>query len=159
MSADERFWAMVDRSDLGGCWPWKGQTTRFGHGVYRPRLPVRGSLYAHRYAWEFVHGPPAKGQVVRHRCDNASCCNPAHLELGTQRDNVYDMVSRRRHRVPRGSDQWKSVLDEQRVAAIQALFDCKKLSVRAIAKAFNINEFTVHSIKQGITWKHVRESA
>ena len=38
--------------------------------------------------------PP--GEVVRHRCDNPPCVNPAHLAIGTQADNVADAISRDR---------------------------------------------------------------
>lgn len=37
------------------------------------------------------------GPVLRHRCDNPPCINPAHLEPGTQADNVRDMAERGRH--------------------------------------------------------------
>lgn len=36
-------------------------------------------------------------EVVRHRCNNRRCVNPAHLELGTRRDNLED-DRRFRHR-------------------------------------------------------------
>jgi hypothetical protein len=36
-------------------------------------------------------GGISNGLVVRHTCTNKSCCNPAHLILGTQSDNYYDI--------------------------------------------------------------------
>jgi hypothetical protein len=35
--------------------------------------------------------------VVRHMCDRPDCINPAHLLLGTQQQNILEMVFRGRH--------------------------------------------------------------
>jgi hypothetical protein len=68
--------------------------------VGRSHLPERktaGSsstkMYAHRWVWEAVNGPIPPRMVVRHKCDNRLCYRLSHLELGTQADNVADMVS------------------------------------------------------------------
>lgn len=62
-----------------------------------PRRATTGStttkMYAHRWVWEAVNGPIPKGMVVRHKCDNRLCYRLSHLELGTQADNVADMVA------------------------------------------------------------------
>lgn len=42
------------------------------------------------------HGDIPDGMVVRHKCDNPSCTNPDHLELGTRRQNVMDKIKRGR---------------------------------------------------------------
>jgi len=39
-----------------------------------------------------------KGKVVRHSCDNSRCIEPSHLLLGTQAENVKDMLERGRQR-------------------------------------------------------------
>lgn len=64
-----------------------------GHCVTR----VSGSqVYVHRLAYAATYGGIPAGLIVRHKCDNGRCINPAHLEVGTQADNVQDMVSRGR---------------------------------------------------------------
>jgi len=98
-SAETRYWAKVDRSQLspGGCWNWTGAQNGAGYGVFgRWTSPVKLVL-VHRYAWELEHGhAPPEGMVVRHRCDNPSCVQPEHLLIGTQKDNVQDCLERGR---------------------------------------------------------------
>lgn len=76
-----------------GCWEWSGG-----------RNPVSGygqtpeNVAAHRVAWEIANGPIPDGQWVLHKCDNRPCCNPDHLMLGTQADNIADMKAKGRAR-------------------------------------------------------------
>lgn len=92
LSFEERFWRQVDRREPDACWPWTGATIKgYGHSHWG-----REHYYAHRKSWELAFGPIPDGMVVRHRCDNPPCVNPAHLEVGTQADNVADMIARGR---------------------------------------------------------------
>lgn len=76
------------------CWPWTGTRNDLGYGILR----VTGkNVRAHRFAYELASGRPIPvGLEVCHRCDNPPCCNPAHLFLGTQGDNVRDAASKGR---------------------------------------------------------------
>jgi hypothetical protein len=52
---------------------------------------------AHRLAWTLAHGPIPDGMLVLHHCDNRACWNVEHLFLGSQADNMADMVAKGRH--------------------------------------------------------------
>jgi len=79
------------------CLVFAGYTNRYGiiwnENVQRPQK-------AHRVAWELHYGPIPQNMQVLHRCDNPPCCNPDHLFLGTQADNVADMIAKKRGRMP-----------------------------------------------------------
>lgn len=94
---NERFWSNVDRS--GGpesCWLWTAGRFKTGYGQYHSRTGSPNN-YTHRYAWELTHGPIPEGMFVCHNCpggDNRACCNPAHMFIGSSRDNVRDMMAK-----------------------------------------------------------------
>jgi DNA-directed RNA polymerase sigma subunit (sigma70/sigma32) len=49
------------------------------------------------------NGPIPDGMQVCHHCDNPPCCNPAHLFLGTNKDNYLDSVAKGRDAVSQGT--------------------------------------------------------
>ena len=83
----ERFWAKVQRGEPDACWPWLGWVGPSGHGKTSYKCI---NILASRKAWILTHGEPLGGLCVNHRCDNALCCNPAHMYLGTRADNMVD---------------------------------------------------------------------
>lgn len=94
----ERFWSKVSRpedSDPEPCWEWQASFRKDGYGQVWWR---KNLLSAHRVAYELHHGLLPEGYVLRHTCDNPTCCNPHHLIAGTQEANMRDMVVRGRNR-------------------------------------------------------------
>src|SRR5258708_35835689 len=91
---EERFWRRVDQSGgLFACWPWTRRCDRKGYGV---TTRIRGNHRSHRIAWSLVNGPIPADKFVLHHRDNPPCCNPAHLWLGTNPDNMLDMFAQDR---------------------------------------------------------------
>jgi HNH endonuclease len=82
-----RFWEKVEKRGETECWVWRGYIKPSGHGL----TSLKGfPIHASRKAWILTHGPIRGDLCVNHRCDNALCCNPAHLYLGTRSDNMID---------------------------------------------------------------------
>lgn len=87
----DRFWEKVDRSaGPRDCWPWMGTIDRNGYGRFFVSRQRPGQK-AHRVAYELAHGPIPEGREIDHvkerGCTRRDCCNPAHLEPVTHREN------------------------------------------------------------------------
>ena len=74
-----------------GCQEWQKYTTPKGYG----RIRVDGkSIGTHILAWELENKRKRpKNRYVLHSCNNPPCCNPKHLRLGTQKNNMDDMYA------------------------------------------------------------------
>lgn len=78
----------------GECWEWTRaihNPTGYGWVRWKGR-----SIHAHRASWDAAYGEVPAGMHVLHRCDNRLCIRPDHLFLGTNLDNVNDMMSKGR---------------------------------------------------------------
>lgn len=81
-------------NDPSVCWLWMGHLGgRDGRGYFTIEGKRR---LAYHIVWEIFNGPIPEGQKIRHTCDNPQCCNPKHLELGTQGQNEDDKYIRDR---------------------------------------------------------------
>lgn len=88
----------VEKVTESGCWIWMGGTQIIGGSRTYGRLWVGGKMVrAHRVSYEVYNGPIPDGMLVCHRCDIQPCVNPAHLFLGTHKDNENDKVRKGRH--------------------------------------------------------------
>lgn len=106
--------------------------------------------YAHRLSYEQNIGKIPSDMIVRHKCDNPSCINPKHLELGTHSDNVQDRVNR--NRSAKGEHNGRAKLTEQDVYYIKYESNLRNCE---LAKMFSVDAKTIRSIKQNKIWKHI----
>jgi hypothetical protein len=137
----------VDRS--GDCWKWLAHKNNKGYGAQR----VHGKNWlAHRLGVWLLGVDPGKLSVC-HKCDNPECVRPSHMFLGTQKDNIQDMVRKGRQNHPdrRGVAHPGAKLTEADVCAIRATSD----SISTLAQRFGVRKQTISSIKKGRLWGHV----
>lgn len=89
--AIKSFESNFDKTD--GCWLWQGAVDIDGYGIFSGASGF--SKRAHRAAYHLYVKDPG-GFHVCHSCDVPSCVNPSHMFLGTQEDNMADMVAKGR---------------------------------------------------------------
>lgn len=135
---------------IAGCVLWTGYSTADGYGRIRHQGRMR---MVHRLAYELAYGAIPIGKMVLHRCDTPCCCNPHHLFLGTNRDNVLDMVSKNRNCA--GERHRSAKLTKAQVIEIRALRE-QGVTAREIAKRFGIKKSSAWAVASGKSWKSVQ---
>lgn len=177
--AKARFWSKVDKRGLDECWPWIGHRNSAGYGVFN----FKGTRIIASRASLLIEGTPIPaGCFALHHCDNPSCVNPAHLFIGSQKQNIHDMIWKGRNssgekhsRIMRataargcahgmhtrpdrrslGEQNGQAVLCAEDVIEIRRLARNGKRATH-IAALFNCNRQTVSNIIKNVSWKHVK---
>ena len=138
-SIKEIFYRRVNKTD--SCWIWMGYKYSNGYG----QVTIKGVKgLTHRLYWMFENGPIPTGMYICHKCDNPSCVNPDHLFLGTQLDNVRDMIKKGRQNFghPCGEENHFSKLTEDQVMLIRT----SKLRPIQLAKKYAISPTNICDI-------------
>lgn len=134
--------ARLKRSE-GGCLNWDGPVTSKGYGL---GMKADGKyVRAHRLAYRLHVGAIPAGAHVLHHCDNRRCCEPTHLYLGSNEENIVDKMVR---------DRSGKKLCREQVARIKARLAAGE-SRRSLASAFGVNPSNITRIATGERWAHV----
>lgn len=144
----DRYWSQVEATD--DCWLWLGRCYEDG----RARIKLNGRLYVTaRISYFLEHGiDPSNGKVL-HTCDNVRCVNPEHLWLGSQYENVMDMVEKGRHgrTSARGTRQPNAKLTDEIVLEIRA----SEESQEVLRKRYGVSQSLISMVKSRRVWAHV----
>ena len=150
MRVTEKFWSLVDKKADDECWEWQGRRNRKNYGEFYWTKNRYAETLAHRFAYVQANPPRIpEGKVIRHLCDNPSCCNPNHLIIGTDADNARDKVERDRQ--AKGSKHGNAKLTENGVRAIRE----DSRPYREIAQQYGVNPNRIGEIKRRRSWVHV----
>ncbi len=143
----QRFEGCIRKTE--SCWLWKGTTLANGYGQFQHH---RKRYTAHRMAWIIANGQIPDGMMVLHHCDVRACVNPAHLFIGTPKDNTRDMVEKGR---AKGPLQPMTKLEACEIPTIMCRHFAEGRNMTEIAREFGVHRMTIDAIVKGHTWKHL----
>lgn len=121
------------------------------NGCWLPKKAIKGYRYvrvdgvlcrAHRA----VIGAKS-GDIVLHSCDVPSCCNPEHLRIGTQSDNMLDMQIKGRH-------PSRKLTDEDVLFILNS-----DESSYSLAKRLDVCEATIQRVRKGENYVWLRQNS
>lgn len=152
----ERFWAKVDIKGPDACWPWAAHRLKKGYGWMHA---INGPRASNRIA-AVVTGKLSDLDSplhVLHTCDNPCCCNPAHLFIGTNSDNVADRVVKGRTvATPKyGCNNGMARFSESVVRAIRADYRGGVGSQSKLARMYGTTQSVISRIVSGKRWGHI----
>lgn len=154
-----RFWSKVNVARYPNqCWEWTAGRDKEGYGRFGHRKS--GEVLSHRIAWEIVNDKLAGDLKVLHSCDNPSCVNPKHLFLGTQADNVADMIRKGRgatteqRSIPkRGDKNHSRKLSSEKVVYIRQRYAAGGITQKQLALEMGVSKATIGLIITRKRWR------
>lgn len=135
------YWKKVSVGGPNECWEWTARLKGKGYGHVSIN---KKHLASTRVAWFLTHGSDPHPFHVLHKCDNKKCCNPAHLFLGTNRQNIEDKIRKGRN---------GRKLDADRAFLIRRIAHQRIASLTELAGIFGTSISVIWRIKNGTIWK------
>ncbi len=146
MTLRDRFDAKWRLDPATGCWLWTAKTGGSGYGELWVTDESGGHLeVASRVSYRLHRGQIPNGLCVLHTCDTPACVNPGHLFLGTQADNLADMVAKGRS--VKGEQHGGAKLSDAAVREILSLRG--SLRLREVAEQFGVSISLISMIWRG----------
>ena len=147
----DRFFDNIEYEPMSGCWLYISYPDRGGYGKIRFN---NKHMKAHRVSWIIHNNEIPINKLVLHKCDNPACVNPKHLFIGTQKDNMRDMVLKGRKSLKPtvvGENSHRAKFTETDIINIRN----DPRNNAEIAREYCVTTPAIRSIKIRKTWKHV----
>jgi len=154
----KNFWKKVDIKSEDECWEWTGCKNNDDYG----QININKKTYrSHRISWILHYDDIPKDNsiygtmLVLHKCDNPGCVNPNHLFLGTNKDNMEDMVTKNRNKIPdnSGEKHGRHKLTEREVLEIRFKYSSCLYLQKDLAEEYGIKQISL--IVNNKIWKHI----
>lgn len=141
----QRFWEKVEMVPFHDCWEWTAALVGKGYGYFNAgeRLEL-----AHRFSYELRYGKIPSKMHILHSCDNKTCVNPRHLSIGTNSQNVQDMVNKGR--------SFKK-MSLSRIAEIREKYKTGKFSQQALGNQYGVSQTVISYYVRGLNSKDRRK--
>lgn len=157
-----RFWSKVRKSD--NCWWWQAGLFSNGYGQFRLG---KKKIKAHCFVYMICFGEIPASKIVCHTCDNKKCVNPAHLFLGTHKDNAQDRdkkgrsgdggsKTKKQTGMVMGENNPAAKLSVIQVRYIRMLWEQDFWTQRGLARKFGVSQSQIANIIHRRSWKNVR---
>jgi hypothetical protein len=154
LTPEERFWLKVKKTE--SCWLWIAGP--HGDHIYGQMNWFGKYKRAHVISWIINRGLIPAGRLVLHNCpagDNMKCVNPAHLYLGTHKDNAIDRENKGQCVHPSGVDASASKLSVKQVRRIRKLYAEGVANKAELGRMFAVTDSAIRAIVFGRTYKAV----
>ena len=152
----------VKIDETTGCWLWQKSLDRTGYARVRYDGPgnTNGRILIHRLSYLIFNGDIPKndeyhGTCVTHICDVRHCCAPSHLVLGTHKDNMNDMVNKKRACVRKGEIAPNAILTDAQVLEIRKKYIPYVYTQRQLSEEYNVSLSAIGMIICKSNWKHL----
>lgn len=158
--AIERVMNRIEMIPIAGCWIFMGALNESGYGIVGKGGRGYGNDRAHRITYSHFIGEIPECLFVCHKCDQPACCNPNHLFLGTNQDNVTDCIAKGRKTPPPKNPHVVGIvhpghkLDDEKVRKIRE-FRNEGYSTILLSKQYGVSESVISRVCSRQSWKHV----
>jgi len=134
----EKFADKIETIPEDGCWIWIGARMSTGYGML---MTGCGATLAHRLSYEHYISPLNKDDLVLHTCDRRTCVNPAHLFVGSHKDNTQDMLAKGRN-----DYKYTQALKDE----IKAAYETGEWQQKQLAERFGVSRTHVNRIVRNV---------